>query len=59
MGRWIFSYDGEHLGLGTTTYEVVPTPWDDLNWEGPDQSILQEGRPFCRLSAGADGAIGS
>lgn len=37
-----FSYDAEHPGPGITTYEVTLTSWDDLNWEGPDQSIIHD-----------------
>lgn len=42
-----FDYVGEDLGEGTTTYEHAYTPWVDLHWMGPDQSIvgdLEEGQ---------------
>jgi len=34
-----FDFEGTNLGPGTTTYEIALTPWVDLHWMGPDQSI--------------------
>jgi hypothetical protein len=35
-----FDYAGEFEGEGTMTYEVALTAWDNLNYQGPDESIM-------------------
>jgi hypothetical protein len=53
---WGWSMDGALDGPGTLYYEVAITPWDDLNWEGPEGGVehdLTEGEIIgCNLSYG-------
>ncbi len=37
-----YTFEGDANGAGTTFMEIQLTPWDDMNWEGPDASIIHD-----------------